>query len=246
MSEASETTFQVIGAGRIGLALASMGPSVLLRRGEPVRGTPGPVVVCARNDDLDEVLRLVPLERRADLCFVQNGLLGPWFQERGLVGATRALLYFAVPSRGAQVEDGGGTVVCGPWAEALAARLSRGGVSAQVVSAARLEAEAVEKLVWSCVFGLLAEVYKRPVGQLIVEREAEVQGLTEELLAVAEEAGLPRPEGDVAARLIAYSARIPGYQGGLKELPWRNGWFLARRVTPLHGALMAQVGAAAR
>ena len=244
MSVPAETVFQVIGAGRVGLALASMGPSRLLRRGEPVLAEPGPIVICARNDDLDEVLRLIPAERRADLCFVQNGLLGPWFDERSLKPVTRALLYFAVPSRGAAVEDGGGTVVTGPWAEALLSRFAQGGVAAQGVSAARFEAEAVEKLLWSCVFGLLAEVYQAPVGQLIVEHDAEIQALTEELLAVAAEAGLPRPEGDVVGRLVAYSARIPRYQGGLKELPWRNGWFLARRVTPLHGALMDRAAAA--
>lgn len=244
MSLPAETVFQVIGAGRVGLALASMGPSRLRRRGEPVLAEAGPIVVCARNDDLEDVLALVPAARRGDLCFVQNGLLGPWFEARGLTDTTRALLYFAVPSRGAAVEDGGGTVVTGPWAEALVQRLGLGGVSAQVVSAARFEAEAVEKLVWSCVFGLLAEVYKAPVGRLITERRAEVQALTEELLTVAEAAGLPRPEGDVVGRLVAYSAKIPGYQGGLKELPWRNGWFLARRATPLHAALMDRATAA--
>ena len=86
MSVPSETVFQVIGAGRIGLALVSMGPSLLRRRGEAVLPEPGPIVVCARNDDLDAVLGLVPAERRGDLCFVQNGLLGPWFAERGLAG----------------------------------------------------------------------------------------------------------------------------------------------------------------
>ncbi|MBK9643600.1 MAG: hypothetical protein IPO67_00320 [Deltaproteobacteria bacterium] len=244
MSVPAETVFQVIGAGRVGLALVSMGPAHLLRRGEPVLAQAGPIAVCARNDDLEDVLRLVPADRRGDLCFVQNGLLGPWFTERGLQDATRALLYFAVPSRGAAAEDGGGTVVTGPWAEALVTRLGQGGVAAQVVDAARFEAEAVEKLLWSCVFGLLAEVYKAPVGQLIVERRGEISTLTDELLDVAAEAGLPRPQGDVVGRLVAYSARIPSYQGGLKELPWRNGWFLARRVTPLHGALMAQTTAA--
>lgn len=243
MNAADEVTFQVVGAGRIGLALAAMGPSRLVRRGEPVLNAPGPVVVCARNDDLDAILALTPAGRRADLCFVQNGLLGPWFAERGLAAPTRALLYFAVPSRGAAVEDGGGTVVTGPWAEALAARLARGGVSVEVVDARRFEAEAVEKLLWSCVFGLLAEVYQAPVGNLITARADEVRALTDELLEVAEAAGLPRPEGDVAGRLMAYSAKIPGYQGGLKELPWRNGWFLARRVTPLHAALMAKAAA---
>jgi hypothetical protein len=134
----AETVFQVIGAGRIGLALGGDGAgSQLRRRGEPVLEVPGPIVICARNDDLDAVLGLVPAERRVDLCFVQNGLLGPWFVERGLTEATRALLYFAVPSRGAAVEDGGGTVVSGPWAEALVTRLSLGGVAAKPVSAAR-------------------------------------------------------------------------------------------------------------
>ena len=50
----------VVGGGRVGQALLSMGPpgaDVLVGRGEKVpNDAPGPILVCTRNDDLDAVL----------------------------------------------------------------------------------------------------------------------------------------------------------------------------------------------
>ena len=57
----------VVGGGRVGQALLSMGPpgaDVLVGRGEKVPDdAPGPILVCTRNDDLDAVLDATPKSR---------------------------------------------------------------------------------------------------------------------------------------------------------------------------------------
>lgn len=73
--------FTIVGAGRVGLALADMGtgqdvcstaprpalctnhPQVLVRRGEPIDGPPGPIIVATRNDALQSVVDATPLAR---------------------------------------------------------------------------------------------------------------------------------------------------------------------------------------
>ena len=51
---------------------------VVVRRGDafPSSPTSGPIYVTTRNDDLAGVIAATPPERRADLCFMQNGMLG--------------------------------------------------------------------------------------------------------------------------------------------------------------------------
>lgn len=60
--------FTIVGAGRVGEALAAMGAGhdVLVRRGQPVAAglEGGPIVVCTRNDDLQAVLDATPPARR--------------------------------------------------------------------------------------------------------------------------------------------------------------------------------------
>lgn len=232
----------MVGGGRIGLALMDMGADLLVSRGEPVPEGAGPIWVCTRNDDLDAVLSQTPPARRADLVFVQNGMIEPWLEEKGLGGNTQALLYFAVSARGAPPEDGGGTVAWGPWAQALVARLAVGGIDARVVSRAELRAQAVEKLIWNCVFGLLCEARGASVGELVQGHHAEVEALSLELAAVAERSlGVTLPAG-LVERLCAYSLTIPSYRGAVKEWRWRNGWFVAQGGAPLHAELIAEIG----
>lgn len=70
MAAAAKTAVQpavVVGGGRVGQALLSMGPpgaDVLVGRGEKVpEDAPGPILVCTRNDDLDAVLDATPRSR---------------------------------------------------------------------------------------------------------------------------------------------------------------------------------------
>lgn len=57
----------VVGGGRVGQALLSMGQpgrDVLVGRGEKVPDdAPGPILVCTRNDDLEAVLEATPKSR---------------------------------------------------------------------------------------------------------------------------------------------------------------------------------------
>ena len=45
---------------------------------------PGPILVCTRNDDLGAIVEATPPERRKDLVFLQNGMLQPWLDAKGL------------------------------------------------------------------------------------------------------------------------------------------------------------------
>ncbi|MCB9758349.1 MAG: hypothetical protein H6739_00775 [Alphaproteobacteria bacterium] len=234
-------TETIVGVGRIGRALAEMGPAALVRRGEAVPDGEGPVYVCTRNDDLDVVLRQTPRSRRGDLVFVQNGMLRPWLERHGLADNTQALLYFAVSTRGATPVDGGGTVAWGPWADALVARLARGGIAAQAVDRETFDRQMVEKLLWNCVFGLICQARGVTVGQAVDDHRAEVDALTAELAGVAEEALELTLAPGVSERLCAYSRTIADYTGAVKEWRWRNGWFRGRARTPVHEGLLAMI-----
>lgn len=206
-----------------------------------------PIIVTVRNDDLDPVVQAVPQGRRRALVFIQNGMLRDWLDERGLSGATRGLLFFAVPTRGAPIDPGGVSPFCGPLAEEVVQWFSGLGVPAQTVESTQFASMELEKLLWNCVFGLLCEVHHANVGQVVQRHRQEVEALASELSAVAEPAmGLSLSAEErlaMADRLCRYSQSIPAYQGAVKEWPWRNGWFWSRspdpdRATPLHARLL--------
>lgn len=111
MGEADENVPAIIvGGGRIGQALADMGVAgdVIMKRGDAFPASPatGPVYVCTRNDALQEVVDQTPESRRGDLVFLQNGMLQPWLDARGLGDNTQALIYFAVAKAGEKPTDG--------------------------------------------------------------------------------------------------------------------------------------------
>ena len=75
----------------------------------------------------------------ADLVFIQNGMLQPWLEERGLGANTQVLVYFAVAKKGDAPTDGktdldpeGLTAAWGPHAQTFADRLAAGGLSCKV------------------------------------------------------------------------------------------------------------------
>ena len=91
-------------AGRVGEAFIALGSNPkdkLIRRGEGIpEDCPGAIIVCTRNNDLQGVVDATPASRRQDLVFIQNGMLQPWLDERGLGDNTQALIYFAVAKKG--------------------------------------------------------------------------------------------------------------------------------------------------
>lgn len=252
----------VIGAGRIGTALAARHDDqgrqrfVLVdrKRGweqiDPGDGGAimGAIMLAVRNDDLAAVIDRVPKSRHADLVFVQNGMLRPWLEDRGLAGATRGLLYMAVPSVGAAIEPGGESPFWGPQAQTIVDAFTAVGLPARVVDAQTFAAVELEKLIWNCAFGLFCQALDCDVGTVVEQHRPRLRLLVAELLAVGGPAlGVELELDPLVERLCEYSRSIPSYRGAVKEWPWRNGWFVstarARKIrTPTHDMLLLAIG----
>jgi ketopantoate reductase len=244
----------IIGAGRVGGALAARSPVpvalVTREAGWHLLDQPpgAPIVVAVDNAGLDDVFAQVPAHRRPDLAFVQNGVLEPWLKEHGLEDSTRALLYFAVPRRGAAIEPGGTSVLCGPHADALAAWLRAMELPAEVVARDAFTAAMLEKLIWNCAFGLLCQRFDCTVGEVLQRHDATLAALVPELVAVGARAlGVALEPEALLTRLRAYTRAIASYRGAVKDWPWRNGWFVAAAAehgvdTPTHTSLLRAIG----
>ncbi|XP_037469200.1 uncharacterized protein LOC119341431 [Triticum dicoccoides] len=255
----------VVGGGRVGQALLSMGPpaggDLLLRRGEalPPAAPAGPILVSTRNDDLDAVLDATPRSRWRDLVFFQNGMLEPWLESKGLAGANQVLAYFAVSRLGEPPVDGitdanpqGLTAAFGAWAPAVAARLQNGGLTCKVLEKGAFEKQMLEKLIWISAFMLVGARHPgATVGAVEKEYRSEVSSLIFELASVAAaERGLSFDEG-MEERLCAYSRAVAHYPTTVKEFKWRNGWFYSlteKALTegkpdpcPLHTAWLKEI-----
>lgn len=146
----------IVGGGRIGNALKDIGVDgdVLLKRGEPIPATPssGPIYVCTRNDDLAAIVAGTPADRRADLVFMQNGILTGFLESEGLAGNTQVLLYLAVAKLGEKPTDGitefnpeGLTAAKGKWADTFAARLAKGDLACRALDGDDYTAAMLEK-----------------------------------------------------------------------------------------------------
>ena len=247
----------VVGRGRIGTMVADLArrarvPVTLLGRSDDPRAVsepnPGrPVLVATRNDDLPGVIEDVHPDNRADLVFVQNGMLGPWLAERGLGNTTQGLLYVAVTAVGARPQPGGDSIFWGPWASEVAALLGQGGVPARAVpDRASWQREVAIKFTWNAVLGLLGEATGLSVGPIARQHRAEVEGLCAELAPVLSRAlGVSLPVRPLCDAVLAYSETIPDYPARLKEWPWRNGWLVAEAAAqgvalPRHSAWLAR------
>lgn len=239
----------VLGAGRIGTALArARGVALIDRfRGwyqlEEPAGTP--IAVCVRNDDLGSVLAAVPLARRPDLVFLQNGMLDPWLEDHGLDGNTRGLLFFAVDKRDAPPSPGGVSRFTGPHANTMVLWLESLGLRSEAIGRRAFTAVMLEKLIWNCAFGLLCERFDTDVGGVLEHHEAELAALSRELGEVGRVAlGVELDPTTLLANLRAYASSIPRTRAGLKEWPWRGGWFIAAArshglTLPTHAMLVA-------
>lgn len=248
----------IIGAGRVGGELAARAEArglsctlVTRTTGDEALTGPGgaPILVLVRNDDLDAVLARVPAARHADLVFVQNGALEADFAARGLEGATRGLLYFAVAKRGGPLVPGLVSPFAGPHAETVAAWFRGLGIDAEAMGWDRFRGFALEKLMWLVVHGILCEAYEGiTVGALVDSHRVALDALVAELAPVGARAYRVEVEpADLAERLVAYSRTIPDWGSSVKEWAWRNGWFVARAreqgvPTPLHDGLIALLG----
>jgi hypothetical protein len=266
LSASGDVPSIIIGGGRIGNLLLDLGMpgDVLVRRGEPISETPshGPIYVCTRNDDLVSIIEATPRSRRKDLCFLQNGMLGPLLRQQGIADATQALLYLAVPTLGTPPVDGitalnpeGLTCATGPWAQALKARLQKGKLTCNIVSGEAFAAAALEKHIFICSTNLVGQLHgDLTVGEVYDPKyDEERRRLVNELIEAGEkEIGIPSlPEGTFD-RLVAYGQSVPDFPTGIKEFQWRNGWFynITKRATAegkpdplsLHTAALKKLG----
>eukprot|EP00884_Botryococcus_braunii_P009881 jgi/Botrbrau1/18895/Bobra.177_2s0053.1 len=259
---ADRDIFTIVGGGRIGEALANLGGSdVIVRRGEAIPDQPsGAIIVCTRNDDLEAVVAATPESRRADLVFIQNGMLQPWLAQKGLAENTQVLVYFAVARKGDPPIDGktdlnpeGLTAAWGPHASAFAARLAKGGLSCKVLAKEDFQKSMLEKLIWISAFMLVGARHKVTVGEVESQYQSEVAVLIEELAKAGEaELGI-KLDDQVVERLCAYARSVASFPTAIKEFPWRNGWFygLSQRALekgesdplPLHTSWLKEVGA---
>lgn len=252
----------VIGAGRVGAALTRRATALGVA-GQLVTRTAGwealahhpgrPLLVATRNDDLDGVLVRLPPSRRADLVFLQNGMLRPWLGANGLEGAGRLLLYAAVASREAEPVPGPDpSPVTGAHAHAVAAWLTHLGVPAAVVGPEDFASAELEKLVWNVAFGVICQARGVTVDQVCALHAGLLRVLVGELVGVAAPALDVEVEPEaLLRRLCAYSQAIAGYRAAVKEWPWRDGWFVqeARRrgqTLAMHRSLLDDAGVSTR
>ncbi len=250
----------LVGAGRVGSVFArgaaALGATVAVaERGAPIRPAPGvPVFVCTRADDLDGVLGVLAPRARADLCLVQNGYLDGWRRSRGLPDAiTQGTIWFAATARDGRADPGGTSLFHGPHAAFAVSLLRAAGVpAAEAPDARSLSRDQALKLAWNAFYGASCAAAARagaPASVGSVPRD-QVRALVEELLPALElgyGVALAGPD-DTTDALVAYTARIPTFVAGLREVPWRNGALLelGRRAgvaAPRHEALLRAGGA---
>ena len=249
-----------MGGGRVGAALAEMGGGgdAIIQRGQPVTGPPGPIIVCTRNDDLEGVVEATPADRRADLVFIQNGMLQPWLDAKGLGDNTQVLVYFAVAKKSDPPLDGktdvnpeGLTAAYGPHAAAVAARLHAAGLSCKVLDRPEFTKSMLEKLIWISSFMLVGSRHGGcTVGEVEASYRDEVVQLIGELAAAGAGALGVTLDAGVEERLCAYARSVAHFPTAVKEFQWRNGWFYglsqaagAADPCPAHTAWLKEVGA---
>lgn len=159
-------------------------------------------------------------------------MLEPFLAAKGLADATQVLIYFAVAKLGEMPTDGktdtnpeGLTAACGPWADAVAARLHRQGLACHVLPKAEFRACMFEKLIWISAFMLVGAAHPgATVGVVESQHKAQVVALIDELAAGVRKADPSVVFGPhLADRLCAYARSVSHFPTAVKEFEWRNG-----------------------
>eukprot|EP01038_Epipyxis_sp_PR26KG_P017068 gene17068-23482_t len=221
----------IIGGGRIGNHLFETNnkQDILLTRKDniPIDAPEGPIYVCTRNNDLDNIIANTPANRQKDLVFLQNGILTTYLDDKRLSNNTQILIYYAVSKKGEKPIDGvtdlnpgGLTAVTGEWSDDFKARMTAAGLTCNIYDKPTWEIAMLEKHIWICAFMAIGHKHKCTVGEVEKSHNEEIRELIGELATAAAK--------------------------------WRNGWFLDltfNAVTdskpdpcPLHTALIASAG----
>jgi hypothetical protein len=253
----SSEAFVILGAGRVGRAIASRVraldlPVALVTRTDgwsAIEDGPigEPILMTVRADDIPAAAARVPERRRNDLVVVSNGAIREMLRDNGLSQCTRGVLYLAAADDGTLV-PGGDSPFCGDHALPIARLLQAAGIPTRVTNWATFSYFEAEKLLWVTVFGLLSEKYGETVGVVAETRRDELSALVIELLPVLRATiGIDTPSGPLIDRLCLYASKIPSWKAGVREGRWRDGWFETqarrfRKDLPLHRAALAATG----
>lgn len=245
----------ILGYGRIGHFLQTLGGGndLIIRRGEPIPpDAPGPVYVCTRNDDLEDIILKCPDEKREDLVFMQNGYLENLLRKYALNENTKANVYFAVNKFGAKPVDGitetnpeGLTSVCGKWEGAFRDRMEAAKLTCKIVKERDFRRGSLEKLIWISVFNLIGAVHGNiSMGEVAKMHVKEVTEMSVELAQMVRFTLTVGMLPNIEDRLLAYGRAVKEFPTALKEFQWRNGFFydysnLAKKnnfpdPTPMH------------
>merc|ERR1711988_151807 len=241
----------------------------------------GPIYVCTRNNVLEEIIQLTPENRKEALVFLQNGMLLPFLASYGLEKNTQVLVFFAVSKLGETPIDGitdknpeGLTAANGKWANDIAAILKENGqLTCHVLEDDKFQQAMYEKLIWICSIMLIGQTqakltgetvtvgdveskYKEEVSKLIIELKNGLENcnICNFTHTDQEEGGKEVYENNdqvVVDRLLAYSRSVAHFPTGVKEIEWRNGYFLdlSKKMQeegiedpfPYHSKLMREV-----
>lgn len=231
-----DCTSTIVGNGRIGNFLFRQGPGddLILSRGESIpKDAPGPVYVCTRNDDLEDIILNCPDEKREDLVFVQNGYVENLLRKYALDDNTKANLYFAVSQFGGDAVDGvtelnpdGLTAVTGKWEYALYERITKAGLTCKIMKDRDFRRSSLEKLIWICTFNLIGAVHGNiTMGEISDMHVKEVTDLSLELAQMVRFTLTVGMMPNIEDRMLAYGTAVKDFKSGLKEFKWRNGFF---------------------
>lgn len=259
--DTQDTTSTIVGEGRMGDFFRSQGDGtdLVIRRGQAIPpDAPGPVYVCTRNDDLEDIILNCPDEKKSDLVFIQNGMLERLLRNHDLGENTKANVYFAVSGIGEDPIDGktetnpeGLTSVCGKWEGAVSERIQRAGLSCKIVKERDFRRGQLDKLIWICTFNLIGAVHGNiNMGEVSDMHVREVTEMSNELAQMVRFTLTVGMMPDIEKRLLAYGRAVKDFPSGLKEFKWRNGFFydysqLAKRngfpdPTPMHSDYLEQ------
>lgn len=180
----------------------------------------GPLLICVREESLEDVLdRLRNVDGRR-IVLVQNGWIRP--QLLTLQEATRGLIWFT--SKGDFFKVLRPSPFTGPWAEALSRALEAGGVAAEEVDAASFDRLDAEKMGFNCVVGLPLAVHGLSLGDYLSTLEHEARKVFTEAVTVCSHALNTSADNDVWDDFVRSAAPLEWVKTSkAKALEFRNG-----------------------
>ena len=118
------------------------------------------------------------------------------------------------------------TAATGKWAEQVAARLRGAGLTCNVLNEDDFRASMFEKHMWISAFMLLGVHHGGTVGDVASKHADDLRMMVEEMMAVLQEERGVAFKAGVPERLLAYAQTVAHFPTALKELEWRNQFWL--------------------